>query len=115
MKGSTWHPSEYLPNPIPIDVSCRIEPMMVTHLVADKKKRQLKSIPHWRPGLVRVSALLNTRDIEITNTSKDDLLQKLASGIWTAVDVTTAFYRRAIAVHQLVSRVPESASVMRLY
>jgi amidase len=88
-----------------------------THLVAEKKQRQLKSIPQdWLvspppdstldvTGFPETCGLLNARDIEITNTLTDVLLEKLASGAWTAVDVTTAFYKRAIVAHQLVSRI----------
>ncbi|KAG2366570.1 general amidase [Suillus spraguei] len=52
-----------------------------TTLVAEKKQRQLKSIPQeWL---------------------------KLASAEWTAVDVTTAFSKRAIVAHQLVNCLTE--------
>jgi amidase len=87
-----------------------------TDLVAEKKQRQLKSIPQeWLVstppestlnvvGFPETCDLLNAREIEITNTTVDVLLEKLASGEWTAVDVTTAFYKRAIVAHQLVSQ-----------
>lgn len=87
-----------------------------TRLVAEKKQRQLQSIPQeWLvselppdsildvTGFPETCGLLNARDIEITNTLTDVLLEKLASGEWTAVGVTTAFYKRAIVAHQLVS------------
>jgi len=86
-----------------------------TQLVAEKKERQLKSIPQdWIvsppldstldvTGFPETCGLLSARDIEITSTSTDALLEQLASGAWTAVDVTTAFYKRAIVAHQLVS------------
>ena len=86
-----------------------------TQLVAEKKQRQLNSIPQdWLVSTPPDSTLdvtdfpescglLNAREIEITNTSTDVLLEKLATGAWTAVDVTTAFCKRAIVSHQLVS------------
>jgi len=86
-------------------------------LAADKKQRQLKSIPQdWLvplppdstldvTGFPETCGLLNAREIEITNTVVDVLLEKLASGEWTSVDVTTAFYKRAIIAHQLVSQI----------
>lgn len=86
-----------------------------TQLVADKKQRQLKSIPQeWLvspppdstldvTGFPETCGLLTAREIEMTNTSVDVLLEKLACGEWTAVDVTTAFYKRAVVAHQLVS------------
>lgn len=88
-----------------------------TALAAEKKQRQLKSIPQeWLvtppppstldvTGFPESCGLLNAREIEITNTSVDVLLKRLASAEWTAVDVTTAFSKRAIIAHQLVSQV----------
>ena len=50
------------------------------------------------------SGLLTSRELDITNTTDvDTLLAKLASSEWTSVEVTTAFYKRAIIAHQLVS------------
>lgn len=90
-----------------------------TELAAEKKQRQLKSIPQeWLvstppdstldvTGFPETCGLLTAREIEITNTSVDVLLEKLACGEWTAVDVTTAFYKRAIVAHQLVNCLTE--------
>ncbi|KAG1720691.1 general amidase [Suillus paluster] len=90
-----------------------------TALVAEKQQRQLKSIPQdWLvspppdstldvTGFPDACGLLNAREIEITNTSVDALLDKLSCGEWTAVDVTTAFYKRAIVAHQLVNCLTE--------
>ncbi|KAG2120925.1 general amidase [Suillus discolor] len=90
-----------------------------TALVAEKKQRQLKSIPQeWLvtppppstldvTGFPESCGLLNAREIEITNTSVDVLLKRLASAEWTAVDVTTAFSKRAIVAHQLVNCLTE--------
>lgn len=85
------------------------------NLVADKRRRQAEAIPkEWLitappPSEVTVTAipdscgLLSEREILITNTEVDDLLSKLAAGEWSAVEVATAFYKRAIISHQLVS------------
>ncbi|KAG1747918.1 general amidase [Suillus paluster] len=74
-----------------------------TALVAEKKQRQLNSIPQdWL-----TCGLLNAREIEITNTSVDVLLERLASAEWTAIEVTTAFSKRAIVAHQLVNCLTE--------
>ncbi|KAG1899186.1 amidase signature domain-containing protein [Suillus fuscotomentosus] len=90
-----------------------------TALAAEKKQRQLKSIPQeWLvtppplstldvTGFPESCGLLNAREIEITNTSVDVLLKRLASAEWTAVDVTTAFSKRAIVAHQLVNCLTE--------
>ena len=97
-----------------------------TQLVAEKKQRQLNSIPRdWLvslppdstldvTGFPETCGLLTAREIEMTNTSTDVLLEKLASGEWTSVDVTTAFYKRAIIAHQLVSYIIR-ATFTRLY
>ncbi|OAX34389.1 general amidase [Rhizopogon vinicolor AM-OR11-026] len=88
-------------------------------IAAEKRQRQLKSIPQdWLvspppdstldvTGFPETCGLLNPQDIEITNASTDVLLEKLASGEWTSVDVTTAFYKRAIIAHQLVNCLTE--------
>lgn len=86
-------------------------------LVADKRRRQQESIPkEWLisvppESVLDVTAipeqcgLLTTRELEITNTvDVSVLLNKLASAEWSAVEVTTAFYKRAIVAHQLVSK-----------
>lgn len=87
-------------------------------IVADKKARQLASIPkEWIlsgasipppdqldvSGFPEACGLLSPREIDITNSLVDILLPKLASGEWSAVEVTTAFSKRAVIAHQLVS------------
>lgn len=47
--------------------------------------------------------LLSAREIEITETVDIELLlQRLATAEWSSLEVTTAFYKRAIIAHQLV-------------
>ena len=85
-------------------------------IVAEKRQRQQSSIPkQWiltnLPPKEQLNVilfpetcgLLSAKEIEITNTNVDGLLGKLRSGYWSAVDVTTAFSKRAIVAHQLVS------------
>ena len=87
-------------------------------LAADKRRRQQAAIPpEWvlksppEDDVLDVRAfpdskqcgLLTDHEIVITNTTDvDTLLHKLASGAWSSVEVTTAFYKRAIVAHQLV-------------
>ena len=85
-------------------------------LVADKKRRQQAAIPpEWilksppDPSVLDVRSIpeqcgiLSERELEITNTTDvNDLLHKLATAEWSSVEVTTAFYKRAIIAHQLV-------------
>jgi amidase len=85
-------------------------------IVTEKTRRQQASIPkEWiltnlppKEQLNVISfpetcGLLSVKEIEITNTNVDGLLEKLKSGRWSAVDVTIAFSKRAIVAHQLVS------------
>ncbi|OSX66119.1 hypothetical protein POSPLADRAFT_1052794 [Postia placenta MAD-698-R-SB12] len=89
-------------------------------LVADKRRRQQETIPKdWLIGcppdtVLDVTAipeqcgLLSERELQITNTvDVAVLLQKLHSAEWSAVEVTTAFYKRAIIAHQLVNCLTE--------
>lgn len=88
-------------------------------LCADKRARQLAQIPkEWLLPASKLPpaeqldvssvphdcGMLTARELEITET--DDvavLLAKLASAEWSAVEVVTAFYKRAIVAHQVVS------------
>ncbi|KZT30418.1 general amidase [Neolentinus lepideus HHB14362 ss-1] len=89
-------------------------------LVADKKKRQQESIPQeWIvspppddvlnvTGFPGQSGLLSAKELQITNeVDVQVLLQKLASGEWSSVEVTTAFYKRAILAQQVTNCVTE--------
>jgi amidase len=91
-------------------------PQTWTDIIAEKTQRQQASIPkEWtltnlppKEQLNVISfpetcGLLSAKEIEITNTNVDSLLENLRSGHWSAVDVTTAFSKRAIIAHQLVS------------
>lgn len=84
-------------------------------VAADKKRRQQESIP--KEWLITVPAdtvlnvtsipeqcgLLTPKELEITNTTDVAiLLDKLARAEWSSVEVTTAFYKRAIIAQQLV-------------
>lgn len=84
--------------------------------MAEKKLRQQATIPsEWLltdlppkdmlniTHIPESSGLLSSKEIEITNTIVDVLLEKLANGSWSSVEVTTAFSKRAVIAHQLVS------------
>lgn len=84
--------------------------------IASERKRKQEDLipPEWRiPSLSddvldvtpipRTCGLLTGRELDITETTDVNLiLSKLADGIWSAVEVTKAFYKRAIIAHQLV-------------
>lgn len=82
-----------------------------------KRKALLESIPkEWLiPGNImppdsqlnvmdfpEKSGWFTQKELEITNTSAVDLVQKLAKGEWSSEEVTLAFCKRASAAHQLV-------------
>lgn len=84
-------------------------------IAEEKKKKQGESIPEaWRIAVppkeqanvlaVPVECgLLTARELEITNeVDVSALLSKLANGEWSSVEVTTAFYKRAIIAQQVV-------------
>ena len=88
-------------------------------LVADKIERQKASIPkEWLITLPPASqldvttvpqtcGLLTDAELEITETCDvAGLLAKLASAEWSSVDVTRAFYKRAIIAQQVVCICP---------
>ncbi|KAF8961399.1 amidase signature domain-containing protein [Flammula alnicola] len=89
-------------------------------LVAEKRLQQAATIPKdWiLPNLPpketlnvidfpEKSGLLTAKEIEITSSEVDVLLEKLAKGAWSSVEVTTAFSKRAIIAHQLVNCLTE--------
>ena len=83
---------------------------------AKRKQAQLDSIPkEWlidpisedQMNVINVPkdcGLLSDRELEITETvDVEIILERLASGQWSSVEVTTAFYKRAIVAQQVVS------------
>ena len=90
-----------------------------------RKQQQLDSIPpEWRitvpkdrQNVTRVPyecGLLTPLELEITDTTDvEDILSKLRSGTWSSVQVTTAFYKRALIAHQTV-RVWSSVRLKRV-
>jgi amidase len=83
----------------------------------EKQQQQREAIPGaWRLKELPDSSVIDVRDIprtcgiltetEIEITELDDvevLLRYLREGIWSAVQVTTAYLKRALIAHQLVS------------
>ncbi|KAI0706224.1 general amidase [Cytidiella melzeri] len=89
-------------------------------LCAERKEKQANSIPpEWIISVPKESygsvqyvpedcGLLTALELEITDTTDIDiLLSKLAAGIWSSVQVTTSFYKRAIIAHQLTNCLTE--------
>lgn len=61
----------------------------------------LEALEH-RIELPETSGMLTGRELEITALSATRLLQLLHNGTYTAVEVTTAFCKRAAIAHQAV-------------
>ncbi|TFK77300.1 general amidase [Pluteus cervinus] len=89
-------------------------------LVADKRNRQVASIPKdWLledppaadvldvTRIPETCGILTAQEIRITNASVGTLLQNLSAGEWSAFEVTTAFAKRAIIAHQLTNCLTE--------
>lgn len=89
-------------------------------LVAEKKARQQATIPQeWIlkdlppkdqldvSTFPETCGLLSPEEITITNSPVEVLLPALAKGQWSAIAVTTAFYKRAIIAHQLTNCLTE--------
>ncbi|KAF8314220.1 general amidase [Clavulina sp. PMI_390] len=85
-----------------------------------RREKQLASIPkgwllpdpppsdHNVLGVPATSELLTPRELEITDTTDfEALISNLANGLWTSVEVVTAFYKRAIIAHQLTNCLTE--------
>ncbi|KAI9052723.1 hypothetical protein LZ554_002999 [Drepanopeziza brunnea f. sp. 'monogermtubi'] len=76
-------------------------PSSVTDPVSETSTQEVLSIP-------RTCGILSEKEIEITeNYSAVTLLEHLASGRFTSVEVTTAFCKRAAIAQQLVSCLTE--------
>jgi len=89
--------------------------------ILDKRKRQTESIPpEWLIpdineskqtnvlGIPASCGLLTAKELEITDTTDVGLiLNKLAKGEWSSVEVTTAFCKRAVIAHQLTNCLTE--------
>src|SRR4051812_17379750 len=87
-----------------------------------KKAEQLSRIPkEWTieppaesicnvTDLPESFGILTPEEIEITELDDlDELLSRLAKGVWTSLAVTTAYCKRAIVAQQLVYHVPRPA------
>ena len=55
----------------------------------------------------KASGWFTPKELEITDSTASQILEKIASKAWSAEDVTTAFCKRAAAAHQLVGRESE--------
>ncbi|WPG97460.1 acetamidase [Acrodontium crateriforme] len=87
-----------------------------TSIAAKAQTRLINSIPSdWRippsklpkddelnvTGFPAKCGILNDFELEITESLATDIVGRLAAGEWTAVEVTTAFCKRAAIAHQV--------------
>jgi amidase len=52
-----------------------------------------------------IQQFLTSREVEITETTADDIVKHTVSGRWSAEEVARAFCHRAALAHQLVSMI----------
>ncbi|KAJ7631192.1 general amidase [Roridomyces roridus] len=87
-------------------------------IATEKKAHQLDSVPkEWissnLPSTNELNVIeyprtfLSPLDIEITESQVPALISQLAEGKWSAVQVTTSFYKRAIIAQQLTNCLTE--------
>nr|POE76231.1 acetamidase [Quercus suber] len=90
-----------------------------TDIAAKAQTKTINSIPRdWRISSSKLppddqldvttfpaqSGLLSREELAITESSATDIVGNLAAGEWTAVEVTTAFCKRAAIAHQVRAR-----------
>jgi amidase len=67
-----------------------------THLIPPESQLDVTTFPAQ-------SGWFTEKELEMTSKSASEVLQNLASGKWTSVEVTSAFCKRAAAAHQLLN------------
>ena len=89
-----------------------------TEIAAKARAKLIDSIPaEWRitegrlppdsrldvTGFPAESGILSQHELDMTESFATDIVKRLATGEWTSQEVTTAFFKRAVIAHQLVS------------
>ena len=91
-----------------IPAAWKLDPKLLQSLAAplETAKNNLIEL-----DLIRKSEILNEKEVDITEKyNVTQLLEALASGKLTSVEVTTAFAKRAALAHQLVSLLDKAQS-----
>jgi hypothetical protein len=57
---------------------------------------------------------LSARELEITDTTAERILEKLGAGEWTALEVNRAFCHRAAIAHQLVCILSKPTRILKM-
>lgn len=71
------------------------------------------SVRDLRP-YAKISGILSERELEITDEDATSLVDKLANGVYSAVEVVTAYCKRAAVSHQLINCLTEIAFIEAL-
>ncbi|KAG8735638.1 hypothetical protein FRC12_017974, partial [Ceratobasidium sp. 428] len=81
------------------------------HQIDSIPREWVISIPEDRQNVTQIPyecGLLTTFELEVTDAlDVQKILNKLKSGVWKSVDVTRAFYKRAIIAHQATNCLTE--------
>lgn len=68
----------------------------------------VSSLPNDLTTFPRKSGLLSIEEVEIVESQAEDILEKLTTRIWSAVDVTQAFCKSASIAQRLVCSIKRS-------
>ena len=91
-----------------------MEPRTWQSIRDEKRKQQKEAIPgHWRLEqydidfrsslpVIESCGILDQKELQITSETAGVILDKIHSGMWTASEVTVAYCKRAVVLHQLV-------------
>lgn len=75
----------------------------VLNLIPEEWRIQVPDVAHQRDVSGKyLDQYLTAKEIEITETDPEGIVQKTSTGSWTAEEVTRAFAHRAALAHQLV-------------
>lgn len=88
------------------EISAKAQQKVLDDIPADWKVPQDALPPADQANIVDFpanSGRLSQLEVEITESLATEIVARLANTTWSAVDVTTAFCKRAAIAHQLVS------------
>ena len=83
-------------------------------LVPENHMSSLDFLDHSKAPITLPDRLLDEEDSQITRSLPEDLIRKMASGEWSATNVTLAFLRRATIAQKLVSMIAPQISCPKL-
>jgi hypothetical protein len=78
------------------------------------KSADLPPVSALRDVSYFIRRYLSARELEITDTTAERILEKLGAGEWTALEVNRAFCHRAAIAHQLVCILPKPTRILKM-